>query len=154
MNYKYPANTSNQAPNLPLRAENGRPVDERIVILTREDLVNKNTWGVMYPTGDYSNMTYDGIIVSVVDDPIFDNNGVYYLRKKWKYLTFADTFPSDPAGTQYDQDGWKKLGTDGGGGQTVYPDNYTIKDGIAEPDDSDERQSGFHVVRVDGGEFN
>lgn len=153
MAYKYPADNINTAPSLPFRAISSNPIDERIVIEKREDLVNRNTWGKQTP-GLFTNRTYDGIIVTVVDDPIPTNNGVYYLRRRSKYLTFADTFPSDPPGTQYDQDGWKKIGTEGGGGQSVYPDNYTIKDGIAEPDDSDVRQSGFHVVRVDGGEFN
>ena len=154
MGYKYPADNINTSPTLPFRAAYELPMDERCVIETRQNLVTETTWGHMRPGGIYTNRTYDGIIISVVDDTIPDNNGVYYLRRRSKYLTFADTFPTDPTGTQYDQDGWKKIGTDGGGGQAVYPDNYTIKDGTADPSDSDVRQSGFHVVRVDGGNFN
>lgn len=151
MGYKYPADNINTSPTLPFRASYELPMDERCVIETRQDLVTETTWGHMRPGGIYTNRTYDGIIVTVVDDPIPNNNGVYYLLKRSKYLTFADIDHSEP---NYDSEGWRRIGTEGGSGQNVYPDKYTIKDGSEEPLETDVRQLGFHVVRVDGGNFN
>ena len=48
------------------------PLDDRFVVNTRADLLNENTWSVY---GDLC--TYSGMIVSVVDDPVLENNGGY-----------------------------------------------------------------------------
>lgn len=157
MGYVYQAPSGNPSPYVPFKANRSAPVDERFVIDTRANLVERSTWGYYDELAQYwVNNSYDGIIVSVVDDEVYENNGVYMLKKRKKYTKFADIDDTDPDySTLYDPDGWRKIS----GGSSPVPasvvvDNYTIKNNSSgyEPDDTQELPA-LHVVRIDGGSF-
>lgn len=157
MGYKYNASSTNPSPYIPFKTRRAVPTDERLVVTTRAALVDRSTWGYQDPNVPvvWINHTYDGIIVTVVDDPVASNNGVYWLKKREKYTYFADLSKSDPDyATLFDADGWRKIG--GSVPAEINVDNYTIKDGgeLALPTDTPpEPLNALHVVRVDGGTF-
>lgn len=151
MGFVYHSQPNSPSPFIPFRINSSLPTDERVVIDTRSNLINPETWGPYDAINEiYVNYTYSGIIVSVVNDTP-ENNGVYMLVNRFKYTKFADIDTSDP---DYDIDGWRKIA---GGGTpppvSVSIDKFTIKDGTEEWSPDDTQQSGLHVVRVDGGNF-
>ena len=48
------------------------PFDARQLCNTKDDLINEDSWS-------YAS-TYVGMLVSVANDPVADNNGVYFLK--------------------------------------------------------------------------
>lgn len=104
-----------------------RPIDDRFVVLTVSDLMTNATWAI-----DQSGtpMVYDGMIVSVVDDPDSNNNGVYMLLDSdWRnYQSW------DPDGvdinqyTTYNERGWRRIG-----GSTLVLDKSTENDDLGYP---------------------
>lgn len=108
------------------------PIDNRFVVLKREDLVNVETW---FTSNSQTPKVYDGLFVSVVRDPNQNNNGVYYLLRASRVTKFSDVPSTDPS---YDVFGWKKIGGD------VAFDEYTIQ-----LNTDNER----YVATVDGGQY-
>lgn len=156
MGYKYSVTSDNPTPYIPFNVIRSMPIEERSVIETRMDLINPETWGGYDRTGTPKNYTYDGIIVTVVDDPEPTNNGVYYLWRRNYFDKFADIDETDPDySTLYDQRGWRKIDGNGTtpGPSQVNVDQYTIKEGTEEYLPADEQVPGLHVVRIDGGNF-
>lgn len=139
MGFILPASASSYTTNA-LKVLPGQryPMDFRLVVQTKDDLITESLWktGVI-------DRRYDGMIVSVVQDSTEENNGVYSLRSRNDSGYFKS--PQHPGG-------WFKIG-ENQQQQQINIDNYTIKDGVAVAQETDVSQPGLHVVRVDGGEF-
>lgn len=82
------------------------PLDNRVVVKYRSDLLNENTW--IY---NGAKRTYSGMIVGVVSDG--SNNGAYMLVKSAKF----DKQSWDSSLSNYDQEGWMKIS----GGSSITP---------------------------------
>lgn len=108
------------------------PIDDRFVVLKREDLINPATW---YTSNGQTPKVHDGIFTVVVKDPNPNNNGFYYLLRATRVTKFSDISSDDP---NYDVFGWKKIG-----GEVVF-DEYTIQLNA-----DNER----YVATVDGGQY-
>ena len=102
------------------------PLDTRLVVDTRDDLINPNLW-------EFEGVPrYEGQIVAVVYDSESSNNGVYYLRN----YDYKDTIGGQ---------GWLKL-SDEPLELVCYVDNITLL-GTGTQDDP------FYVALVDGGSY-
>lgn len=61
------------------------PLDGRIVVSTKADLINPVTW----QDAGLNVWLFKGIVVSVVSDPVSDNNGLYFLTDETNYTNYA-----------------------------------------------------------------
>lgn len=81
----------------PARYNTNKPGDDRLVVGTRDDLMNSATWS--------GRQLYDGIVVAVVLDG--NNNGLYMLP--WEDQSAKQSWDSSDVNT-YDIDGWMYIG--------------------------------------------
>lgn len=81
-----------------------KPLDDRLVVSTINDLYDFNVWAVDPDDEDSDVVLYNGILVAVVEDTI-DNNGLYMLLRKNKYQKQS----WDDKASNYDQYGWFKI---------------------------------------------
>lgn len=104
------------------------PLDTRVVVKEKNDLIDLNTWGSYNSTlGEDQIYIYKGMRVSVVDDATPSNNGVYMLIG-------ATTDTTDVSYNSYQY--WRKI--DAPVDDVTTNINYN---------------GAVHVKKVDGGEF-
>lgn len=91
--------------NSTFQVNSHKPMDDRLVIRLRENLMQSETWQL---TSNGDVMLYSGIVVNVIDDTDA-NNGLYSLKNWTKYdkqsWDETDNLTYDPAG-------WRKLDSD------------------------------------------
>lgn len=104
------------------------PLDTRVVVKEKNDLIDLNTWGSYNSTlGEDQIYIYKGMLVAVVDDATPSNNGVYMLIG-------ATTDTTDVSYNNYQY--WRKI--DAPVDDVTTNINYNGE---------------VHVKKVDGGEF-
>lgn len=91
--------------NSTFQVNSHKPMDDRLVIRLRENLMQSETWQL---TSNGDVMLYSGIIVNVIDDTDA-NNGLYSLKNWTKYDKQSWDETDD---LTYDADGWKMLTND------------------------------------------
>lgn len=134
-------------------AKHDRPLDDRMVVRTVENLMDPDTWIITIVESSATDPTqtitwsgsthYAGMVCSVVADG--DNNGLYMLVKKNKYNK-QSWDPTDA--TTYDPDGWMRIG----GGQTLLDEsrqNEAVSPGSFTKNPDGEYYSDF----INGGTF-
>lgn len=117
------------------------PVDDRFVVLRREDLITESTWY----TSDGTSKAYNGMFTSVVGGNNDADKGLYYLLRVSQITKFADVPLTiiDINGNSvpnplYHQLGWRKVA------DNIKFDEYTIQ-----LNENNER----YVATVDGGNY-
>lgn len=114
------------------RVTSNVPIDDRLVVHKQSDLLDNETW---------NGYVYYGMTVSVVDDQIPGNNGLYMLIDKSQYNKQA----WDSSGENYHQNGWRRI--DGSSTTAnVYMDN-------AQFGGNGSQSTPYCVENIDGGEI-
>lgn len=113
--------------------------DDRLVVRTRADLVNPNTWLV-----DGTPMVYSGMVVSVVRDQNENSNGVYMLPDHHYYTKYKYIIVGENISMQHAK-GWYKIDSISSGGSAIV-DQISIRG-------EGDQESPFYVHLVDGGNY-